>query len=201
MALRPQYLDDLSNTIGFFREREQNTPLPDTPFEEPDDSYSFADADVSLILPWYQKGDLGAHVIKLRNISVFTLSHHKDKYPVTGLGPRNLRGFTYGNKVVAGSMGFVLRGNESVFQPALRKYLDYRGTSIHEAQYLTPDVLPPMDLIITMVSDAGNARVLWMKGLTITDRSSAIDVNQPQLNEVYSYMALDSTNWFVGDIK
>lgn len=159
-------------------------------------TFSFADADVNLILPWY-KSEIGvdSHIIPLKTIKLVSVSQHRDHYPVTGMGQRPIRGFTKGQRMTAGSLGFNTFG-ESAFSEALRKYHIWRGLKGSESILATPDELPPMDLLITMVNEHKSTSALWIKSFVIVDSSRTITENNPQLDEVYSFMAAQASTWY-----
>lgn len=180
------------DTVGVTYTRNVYKPHPGT--------FSFADADVNLILPWYQSEVIqDSHIIPLKTINMISISQHRDHYPVSGLGNRPIRGVTKGQRLSAGAMSFVAHG-ESAFSEAMRKYQLWRGFSVTDAIFSTPDELPPMDLLITMINEEGSAMALWIKGLVIVDSSRPLDTVNIQTTETYSFMAAQATNWYAPGI-
>lgn len=182
-----------SGTLAF-----QNAEVAESTGQDPKrkGTFSFADADVNLILPWYQSDVLqDSHIIPLSTINSLSISQHRDHYPVTGTGNRPIRGFTKGHRMTAGSMTFIAYG-ESIFAEAMRKYQLWRGLDASASLISTPDELPPMDILVTMINEDGDASALWIKSLVIVDSSRILDSVNIQTSETYSFMAAQATNWY-----
>jgi len=158
---------------------------------------SFGDSEVRLVLNWFNyskrtsRGTGAPHVVKLPGMTLLTISEHRDVYPVVSGGKRGIKGFTRGHKTTAGSLGFVSYGRNP-FEQALLRYMEWTEEAAGSLTNISPDEMPPMDLHITMHTYE-NIYAIFIKGLNIVDSSRIIGVDDPQVTEVYSYIAARAT--------
>lgn len=160
-------------------------------------TFSSADAEGAFILPWFlsQSTQNNQHIVKATHLSAINLSQNRAHYPVTGLGNRGIRGFTKGQKMVAGSL--IFSGSAGgAFSETFKKYQQWNGFSDFEAQFTSPHELPPIDLIVSMVNERGNSLMLIIKQMVFVDSGQSIDVNNPPLNEAYSFMAANASHFY-----
>lgn len=157
--------------------------------------FSFVDADVRAILPWYKSvGQDTDNFVKLPGLNLITISEHRDKYPVVSFGRTGIKGITHGHRTTAGSLAFITAG-QSPFYPILERYRLWSYYDTGGAVFVGPDQLPPFDLSISMINEIGDATTLLVKGIEIIDSSRSIGVQDIQLTEVFSYIAIEASQF------
>ncbi len=154
-------------------------------------SFSFTDVHATIILPFILPGTGKPPTVSLPGLTLFSISEHRDQYPVVALGRRGIKGFTSGHKTTAGSMGFVLFG-ESAFAEAIRQYAAWRGVP-SDTYFTSPDELPPFDLSLIFHNEKGDAANILIRSMKIVDSSRNISVRDIQLTESFSWMAAKVT--------
>ncbi len=154
-------------------------------------TYSFADAQVKLILPFQARAE-ASPTVDLPGLTSLSLSSHRDIYPVFASGRRGLRGYTSGHRTQAGSIGFDTY-HEGPFARAMKAYCDWIGEP-DKYYYMRPDELPPVDLNITFVSERGDAAVLGIRSAKFLDSAGGFNVNSITMVETYSFLCAGYTN-------
>lgn len=117
-------------------------------------------------------------------LNFISTESHRDKFPVGKLHRVAPSGFTYGHRMISGSMMFGTI-NQSAFYEAITKINKAWNVGLSYA-----DELPPFDIQILMVNDYGRASYKWIYGITILDGSAVYSLDDIALHETYSYMAL-----------
>ena len=157
---------------------------------------SFGDADVRIILPWFRSRRHGgvdtSHVIRLHGLNLLSISEHRDVFPVVKAGGSGIRGFTKGHRTTAGSIAFTSFG-PNPFKGALMKFLQWSDAPYASISRIAPDELPPFDIHVVMVNGQGNVYAVYIKAVNIVDSSRAFGVQDPQISEMYSYIAASAT--------
>jgi len=122
---------------------------------------------------------------RLGNLNTLTIQSHRDKFPVTSMGPIKIRGITGGHRMIAGTMVFSsydrnvwFRLVEGVGKPV--------GSNLNR---IMPDDLPPFDITITFVNELGDLAMAGLIGVSILDEGTTYSVDNIQIMESYSYMA------------
>lgn len=157
--------------------------------------FSFINADVRAILPWYKELGRGeSNYVNLPGLNLITISEHRDKYPVVSFGRTGVKGFTHGHRTTAGSLGFITAGH-SPFYPVIQRYSRWAFAETGGLSFVGPDQIPPFDLSITMINEVGDATALFVRGIEIIDSSRSIGVQDIQLTEVFSYIAVEASQF------
>lgn len=155
-------------------------------------TYSFADVHATLLFPFIIPGDPAPPIIRLPGLTLLSWSSHTDKYAVTSLGKKRIKGITRGNRTCAGTLGFTVLG-ESAFNQAVRMYNAWADVS-GQTDITEPDTLPPLDLSLVFINARQEVSRVLIRGLEILDKANNISVQDVQLSEVYSFLALSITN-------
>jgi hypothetical protein len=142
--------------------------------------------------------DIVAHIslpnvksYKLGTLALLSISSHRDKFPVSTLGRVAPKGFTYGHRTIGGTMVFstidrsVWHNLLGIMQANRRKHFPQDLYRSH------PDDLPPFDVTLSFVNEWGRVSFAGIQGCTILDEGESFSLEQVEINETYSYMALD----------
>jgi len=140
----------------------------------------------------------GRKSVTLGTLGFFDISTHRDKFPVTSCGKVGVKGFTYGHRVVAGTMVFS-SVDRSVWQDLILSAGFTNGKAAPSNPYtprnnaldnILPDMLPAFDVSISFVNNSGHISYTGVLGVTILDEGETYSVNNISLMETYSYMAI-----------
>lgn len=157
--------------------------------------FSFINAEVRAILPWFSGVDSKVdNFVMLPGLNLLTVSEHRDKYPVVSFGRIGVKGTTHGHRTTAGSLGFITAG-QSPFLPIIQRYSLWSFYDTGGLSFVGPDQLPPFDLSITLVNEVGDASTLFVRGVEVIDSSRSIGVQDIQLTEVFSYIACEASQF------
>ncbi len=136
---------------------------------------------------------------KFGTIAQLTYSKHRDKFPVGGLGSRNIRGFTKGHQITGGSlvfktldrqvfyrvMDFVPKGVDADLHDMNREYEN--NTNLDEQRY--PDQLPPFDIMVIMQDDLGNVSTEVFRGVVLHGVGLAFSIDSLDILQTYQFSA------------
>jgi hypothetical protein len=192
---------------GGFSLEDRNYQLTESPYisfkREGDDSFgnrgklrgtfSFADIDARLILPFVAKQGIYSPQIPLPGLTFISISSHGDVYPVVAMGSKRIKGFTTGHCTYGGSLGFIVHG-EHAFSEAVARYTAWAKGEWGDFGYVSPQQLPPLDLSVTMVNSDGQASILYIKSFKLIDMAKAMGVDDIQIRETYSFICASIRN-------
>jgi hypothetical protein len=181
--------------MSFFQQTDYHDILHDTrtnKYSSPDVTHVSNDSRV------FSGTDITAYVslpglcnYKLGTLSLISISTHRDKFPVSTLGRVNALGYTAGHRVIGGTMVFATL-DKSVWSNMMRLVQDNRRNKFPNDLFRGyPDDLPPYDITITFLNEFGHAAVTGLIGVTLLDEGETYGVDEPEVKETYSYMALD----------
>ncbi len=151
-------------------------------------SFAPSDCHAYILIPIYS----GARIVRhdqypLGEVLLFSLSSHRDKFPVSRLGRMLPVGFTAGRRTVAGSIGVVL-WDRHVF----RKITDDLFMAYpHYVGRPHADELPPFDMVLVFVNEYGQTVALNLYGVTLLDEGMSMSTDDSRSVVTYSYMAVD----------
>ena len=175
---RPQGDSDDANRII---EYDQNYTLQNI-------SFSGADAVATLIIPNIgPEGRVnGGDVIELGELQTISYSIHRENSPVRTLGHVNARGFIKGGRTIAGSLIFAVF-NEYAFY----RIKQYREFLSRRNGFFAPlaDMLPPFDIVITLVNEYGQYGKMKLYGVTIIDEGQTLSIDDLFIEQTYTFMA------------
>lgn len=152
--------------------------------------YTFAPSDCQayIMLPVYQGANLvGRDVWQLGEVVLFSLSAHRDKFPISRLGRVIPIGFTAGRRTVAGTIGLTLWDRNTlrrVAEALYEKYRQYTDT-VHT------DEFPPLDIVLVFVNEIGAAVTVTLNGVTVLDEGFSLNADDSRSVLTLSYMAVD----------
>lgn len=155
-------------------------------------AFSFVDVKATIVLPFIPKPGV-SQVCSLPGLTLLSTSEHRDVYPVVSLGRRGIKNYTTGHRTTAGTLGFTLTG-QSPFAEAISKYCAWKN-GLGTVTLTSIDELPPFDISLHFITERGaefGASVV-LRGVKILDRSQNISIRDIQLNEAYSFMAVNSS--------
>lgn len=156
-------------------------------------SFSFADIDARLILPFEARQGISTPTVLLPGLTFVSISSHQDSFPVVSLASRKTLGFTSSHILYSGSLGFITFG-EHAFSEAVSRYTLWAKGEWGDFGYVAPQQLPPMDLSVTMISGDGRISVLYIKSLKLMSMSKGFGVDDVQIKETYSFIAASIRN-------
>ena len=150
----------------------------------PSDCLVVVHADLGM----FEKDELLRHYfLPLGNVVQFSISSHRDKYPVSVLGRIPPKGFTAGHRTVAGSLVISGGGSEAL------DFLRFLYSSLigNPSRYIHTDELMPFNLMLVFLNEAGQFAYIVLKHVTILDEGTGLSVDEPTYYVSMSYMALD----------
>ena len=165
--------------------------------DAPPDSYNSISAvylTAAIALP---TGD----VLQLDTLSMLSISTHREKFPVSGLGRIGAKAHTRGKRMIAGTLVFSIvdRSAFSVLMDPLQSPTGYTSVEdrIHGAQVrgafydMKADELPPFDLHMVYYTPDGILCYEGLRRVDILDEGSVRSMDMLGITESYSFMAID----------
>lgn len=133
---------------------------------------------------------------KLGNLSLLSISTHRDKFPVTSLGRIRVKGFTSSIRSIAGTLAFSSFDrtvfNKLIIDPDEEHVLPgVLSLKNKETYRQLADELPPFDITAAFVNEFGKVSYTSIIGVTILDQGVTYSIDNINLMETYSYMAID----------
>lgn len=153
--------------------------------------FSFCDATAHVIMPFLFPDSAERPMYELPGLQLISGSSHRDTYPVVSGGRRGISGFTKGHRTCAGTLGFTVLG-ESPWATCMRAYGKWRGLG-ENLMYSHPDELPPFDILITFMTEAGDSAFQVLRSVQILDRAQNINLNDIQLSQTFSFLCAEIT--------
>lgn len=149
-------------------------------------AYSAYDMTAYIELPaeHYNSFNLSPTIMKFATLAMLKVSTHRDKFPVATLGRLAPIAFTAGHRTVAGSLAFNTINSEA-FSEVLHMIKDSAKINIR------PDAIPPFNISLNLINDAGVCSVGKLIGVTLLDGGYSVSVDELAITEVYSFMAKD----------
>jgi hypothetical protein len=128
--------------------------------------------------------------IHLTGLTLITVSTHRETFPVVSSGYRNIKGYTVGHRMVAGSLGFLVL-NDDPFTTLIQAYCTYLGNAFYY-ETIQPDELPPFDILLVFQNPSSELEntTLVIKGVKIIDSSGTTSTDDITPTKMYSYMAM-----------
>lgn len=141
-------------------------------------SFSGTDTLAFMLLP-------GAPPITLGALTTISYSVYRDKKPVNVMGNINVKGFTRGTRVVAGTLVFTLINRHWVKEVA--EHCGWLGSF----DKLKADELPLFDIMIVSANEYGATASMFIYGIDITDEAQTLSVEDMFTENQFSYIARD----------
>lgn len=139
-------------------------------------SFSGTDMVVSAVFP-------GEAPIVMGTISTVTYSLYRQMSQVRTLGRITPRGYARGGRTYAGTLIF------TVLRESFVEEIRRRISSIKAHKTISPDELPPMDLIISMGNEFGQSAALIIYGMRFIDESMTLSIEDIFTENVMTFMA------------
>lgn len=151
-------------------------------------SFSPSDCHAYIILPIYNGDKLATKITeRLGEVVLFSLSSHRDKFPVSRLGRILPIGFTAGRRTVAGTIAVVLWDRNAFRRLSQRLNMAYS----HFTAMPHSDEMPPLDIVLVFVNEFGKTVSVSLYGVTILDEGLTIQSDDVRTVVTMSYMAVD----------
>lgn len=141
-------------------------------------SFSGTDTLAFMLLP-------GAPPITLGALTTISYSIYRDKKPINVMGNINVKGFTRGTRVVAGTLVFTLINRHWVKEVA--EHCKWLGSF----DKLKADELPLFDIMIVSANEYGATASMFIYGIDITDEAQTLSIEDMFTENQFSYIARD----------
>jgi hypothetical protein len=154
---------------------------------------SFSGADITAVVHVLGNSNMSRPVI-IANASTLSYSIHREKHPVRALGHTYPRGYTRGNRALAGSIIFTMFDRE-VLWALIQSYS--HDTEWNEGDYeyssYSPllDQLPPFDLTVTFANEYGDVANMGIYGVEIVDEGTVMSIDDLLVEKTCSFVARD----------
>lgn len=143
-------------------------------------SFSGIDSLVFIVFPDTKPVCLGS-------VTTLTYSMYRDKKPVNILGSINIKGFTRGSRIVAGTMIFTVVNQNWVLE--LQEVIPW--LNLNQGVRLKADELPLFDLMLVSANEYGASADMFIYGVDITDDGQVISIEDLFTENTLSFVARD----------
>lgn len=151
-------------------------------------AFAPSDCHAYLLLPIYDGGRISTYILEeMGEVLLFSMSSHRDKFPVSRLGRMLPIGFTAGRRTVAGTIGLALwdrNALRNLSQLLFTLYPQLTGRP-------HADEFPPVDIVLSFVNESGNAVTVTIHGVTFLDEGVTLQMDDSRSVVTLSYMAVD----------
>ena len=131
----------------------------------------------------------------LAELQTITISSTTSVHPVRQLGHRKVQSYVKGARTFAGTMIFTVLDKDP-FQEIFA--FDALENAVRSDGQWHIDMMPPFDIIISCVNEAGRAGVQIIQGVTLTNTGTTYSVDDIYTESTYTYVAEHVTP-FVGN--
>lgn len=164
-------------------------------------SFSGSDADVFVYVPGYGGStglQTGSKLIQLESIQTISVSVFRDKVPVRALGYTNVKGHARGQRSIAGSLIFAVLNDHPLWE--LAKNYDYEwsfdryisaASDASTGRTIFSDIIPPFNIVIYYNNELGNAAILELIGVDITNDGLVTSIEDLLTEKTMQYRARD----------
>jgi len=142
-------------------------------------SFSGADIVVEATVPGPGKGE----TITLGELQTLSYSMHRENRPVRAVGHVAPVGFVKGPRTIAGTMIWTNFNHYGWYRLAMLKPL------LKKSNFPLADMLPPMDITVTLANEFGSISGIRIMGVTITDEGGTMSIDDLILESTVNYMA------------
>lgn len=141
-------------------------------------TFSGSDVVAYIIFP-------GMAAMRLGQVTTLTYSTYRETVPVRTLSRINVKGFSKGQRTIAGTMIFTVFDKHIVNQ--IKANVDY----IKGIKKLKPCELPPFDIMLSFGNEYGASAKLFIYGVEVVDEGKIFSVEDMFTENTWSYMARD----------
>lgn len=141
-------------------------------------TFSGGDMLLSIVFP-------GSSPYAVGEASTISYSTNREVGEVRTLGRISVKGFTRGQRIVAGTIVF------TVFNQHMVNSLKERVRVLQGIKGLLTDELPPFDIVVTFASEYGRSARLVIYGVIIYEEGKVLSVEDLFTENIWSYVARD----------
>ncbi len=124
------------------------------------------------------------------NLSTLSYSIHREKVPVRACGLTNPKGFTRGQRTIAGSLVFSIFDRYALYDIGkVRAKLD-KGVG-ENSMSLLGDQFAPFDINCVFINEMGDISQLNIMNIELGDEGQVMSVNDIYTESTHSYVAQD----------
>ena len=142
-------------------------------------TFSGTDSMVFMLLP-------NTPPILLGSITTISYSIYRDKKPVNLIGHINVKGFTRGTRVSAGTMIFTLINQHWVNE--ILESAPWLKEIVGEGDTLKADELPMFDLMIVSANEYGSYVSMFIYGVDVTDEAQVLSIEDLFTENQFSFV-------------
>ena len=125
----------------------------------------------------------------LAELQTISISTYRDKSPVRSLGRSNVKGYTRGQRTVAGSMIFTVFDRNVLFGLLDFDPSDFDADNKFRAAIL--DQLPPIDITIQFANEYGSLSRMTIYGVEFVSEGQSMSIEDLLLENVVQWVARD----------
>lgn len=139
-------------------------------------SYAGADIKVTMSMPGISAP------LTFGNLRTISISTRRQVVPVPIIGSTNIRGFTRGHRIIAGSLIFASFNTYTFHLIEGLKNMPAGGKVL-------ADMLPPFDVTITQINEYGDMSSMVVRGVTIVDEGIVFSTDDIFSEQTHSFVA------------
>jgi hypothetical protein len=143
---------------------------------------TFAGSDVRTLfyVPTTVEGQPVA--IEMKNIQTISYSIFREKIAVRALGFIGEKGKARGTRTVAGSIVFTTFDQHPLLQvmrknPGDMSYLEINSNGLNQLEYLLPDQLPPLNVVMQFANEVGRQAEIVLFGLEFMTEGQVMSIH------------------------
>lgn len=139
-------------------------------------SYAGADIKVTMSMPGISPP------LTFGNLRTISVSSRRQVVPVPIIGSTNIRGFTRGHRIIAGSLIFASFNTYTFHLIEGLKNMPAGGKVL-------ADMLPPFDVTITQINEYGDMSSMVVRGVTIVDEGIVFSTDDIFSEQTHTFVA------------
>ena len=162
----------------------------------PDGQYSFAGSDIDVT---YVSHDTNGLSRVLTNLQTISISTHSEVYPVRRLGERSPHGYARGIRTIAGTMIFLLRGNDPFLREVINSSETVEAHGAYEIRRCYIELIPKFDIIVKAVNEVVATNVdnkaihvgtqMYVSGIVLAETGVTLSTHDVYTELTYTYVA------------
>lgn len=134
----------------------------------------------------------GKQTVVLATLQTISVQSHREKFAVRALGHSYVKGYTRGQRTIAGSMIFTVFNEHALAQ--LQRAMGQRKEFVNrnEISTLLPDQLPPIDLTIVFANEYGHLSEMRLYGVEFVNDGVTFSIEDLLSENVMQFVARDA---------
>ena|SRR5258706_5751546 len=125
----------------------------------------------------------------LAELQTLSISTHREKYPVRGMGATYPKGFVRANRTIAGSMIFTVFDRNVLYDFLESHPSDFDAHNPSTSAIL--DQIPPFDITVAFANELGQVSRMTIYGIEIVNEGQTMSIEDLLLENVVQYVARD----------